>query len=142
MDIDSDNPWKRVAWPAVLRYAGQPALAVVSSQDEWDLDPDLHSWPYQEEDRLVDSNGAEFRIVFMDIAVPGGWVVEATGKTYGVAEFQDVVEQHLAAVGTPEEWLSEYLRDFQEGQRIRAALQYIARISKSDSLDAADEEEE
>jgi hypothetical protein len=138
----ADDAWGQVLWPAVLRYAGADELSIVSNRDEWDIDPELHAWPYRDEDRLVDANGVEYRLgVTAGANAMGQATVEATGTKYSPAEFQQLVERHLKASGAPEGWLATYLADFQDGQRIRATMQYLLRNRETTERDGAEEEE-
>lgn len=139
---DADDTWARVLWPAVLQYAGADEVAVVSSRDEWDVDPELHAWPYRDEDRLVDANGIEYRLgVAAGANAMGEVMVVPTGTQYSPADFQQVVERHLKVAGAPDGWLAAYLEEFQDGQRIPATMQYLLRIRKTAPPDSTDEEE-
>jgi hypothetical protein len=119
----------KVVWPAALRCAGQDKLVIVDTQSEWEIDPDLQARPYAAEDRLIDSVGAVYRPLSID---PKHARLEPAGTTCTAAEFQGIAERHLKVIGAPAEWLTAYLQDFSESQQVRAALQYVARVSAED----------
>jgi hypothetical protein len=125
-----------VAWPAVLKYASKDVLLVVDTLDEWMLDPELHAHVYKPEDRLIDSNGTEYRL---------GIGIEPTGVQVTAHEFEEMAAHHLVAVGAPPEWLTAHLHDMPESQHIRAGVLYIARLARRQASegggDGADEPE-
>ncbi len=49
-------------WPMILQVAGEAELRVIRSQDEWQIDPALYARRYKEADRLIDSEGVEYRL--------------------------------------------------------------------------------
>jgi hypothetical protein len=129
-----------VTWPAVIKYASADQLVVVDDADEWQIDPELHAWPYREEDRLIDAGGMEYR--FGMSGIPGLEVtIEPTGEQVSAGAFREVVERHLAAVGFPEEWLADQLQGIPESQHVRAAVLYVARLARRQESDTTDTEE-
>jgi protein structure with unknown function len=126
------SPKPRIAWPAVLAYAGADQLCVVDNQDEWDVDPELHAWPYRDEDRLIDSKGIEYALEPTGRLGADAVRFVPTGKVLSAGEMRERVAGHLRAIKTPEEWLDAYLQEFSEALRVSAALQYVARLEKAD----------
>src|SRR5262245_31351652 len=116
-----------VAWPAVLKYSRSDALVVVDNQDEWDIDPELNAWPYDEDDRLIDSDGIEYRPAFGGSAPAGKAGLEPTGTAWTSSLFAPLAEKHLTLAGVPTEWLTAHLAEIPEPQKVRAAIQYVVR---------------
>jgi hypothetical protein len=131
----------RVAWPAVLKCAGEDGLVVVDSLSEWNLDPDLHARTYHADDRLIDSGGAEYTFVYSEEPGGGHAAIESTEKTYTPAEFRVMAARHLTTMGAPEEWLTAHLQDIPEKHQVRVTVQYLARLGDAQSDDAAEDEE-
>jgi hypothetical protein len=130
-----------VTWPAVIKYASADQLVVVDDADEWQIDPELNAWPYQEGDRLIDASGTEYRFGFSGI--PGLEVsIEPTGQPVSPSAFREITEKHLAATGFPEEWLAEQLEGLPEAQHVRAAVLYVARLARRQERDSTEEPEE
>lgn len=61
MTTQAVNP-AAVLWPAFIKYQGDSGLLYISSQQEWDSDPELNSAAYETRDRLIDSTGAMFSL--------------------------------------------------------------------------------
>jgi hypothetical protein len=129
----------QVLWPAVLRCARKDVLVLVETEDEWHLDPALHSRAYAPEDRLIDSSGTQYRPY---TSVDERADLAATGEICTAAQFQEIAERHLASVGAPPEWLAPHLDGIPEAHRIRAAIRYLARFESDGGDEAAAEEEE
>jgi hypothetical protein len=129
-----------VQWPAVIKYASADQLVVVDDADEWQIDPELHAWPYQDDDRLIDASGAEYRF---GSGIPGMEAsIEPTGRHVDPREFREMAERHLAATGFPEEWLGEQLQGIPEAQLVRAAVLYVARLARRQESDGEEPDEE
>ncbi len=131
----------RLEWPMLLQYGGEEELEVVRSQDEWDLDPDLHAKPYQPEDRLIDSEGVEYRLVFAGSRGRGRNSLVPTGRRYSPGEVESVAARHIASVGGQPEWLTGHLRDIADGQRIRATILYLSKLAAADVSEASEDDE-
>jgi hypothetical protein len=131
----------RVAWPAVLKYAAEDGLVIVDSLSEWNLDPDLYARPFADADRLIDSAGVEYRLVFEGAPGVGHAQIEPTGKTYPAAEFREVATRHLKTIGAPGEWLAAHLQDIPDGHQVRVTVQYLARLGDAERDDETEEEE-
>src|SRR5262245_51709819 len=84
-----------VGWPAWVRFKGEAELLSVTNQTEWELDPDLHAWPYDADDRLVDSAGREFVIDFVGEPGKGIAVPVPTGAVLDATTIREAVRAHF-----------------------------------------------
>jgi protein structure with unknown function len=128
-------------WPTLVRYAGDAELRVVRDQDEWDLDPELHARPFRPEDRLIDSVGLEYRLVFTGPPRRGRNSIHATGHRHTPPDVQAIAARYLASFGAQPEWLVAHLREIPDGHRIHATILYLAKLAAADASAASDEEE-
>lgn len=85
-----------INWPAVIKFEGEDEMTYVSSQSEWDTDPDLHYFSYQPEDMLVDSSGklfglAERRVNFVH--------PKSLDKSLTLLELTKLVRKHASSKG-------------------------------------------
>lgn len=131
----------RLEWPMLLQYAGGGEFEVVRSQDEWELDPDLHARPYQPEDRLIDSEGVEYRLVFTGSPGRGRNSLVPTARRYSPGEVESIAERHIESAGARPEWLSGHLRGIAAGQRIRATILYLSKLAAADVSEASEDDE-
>jgi hypothetical protein len=131
----------RLEWPMLLRYAGEEELEVVRSQDEWEIDPDRHARPYQAEDRLIDSEGVEYRLAFTGSPGRGRNSLVPTGRRYRPPEVEAMAARHMVTVGAQPEWLAGHLRGIADGQRVRATILYLSKLSAADVSEASEDDE-
>jgi hypothetical protein len=131
----------KLEWPMLLQYAGEEELEVVRSQDEWEIDPELHARPYQPEDRLIDSEGVEYRLVFAGSPGRGRNSLVPTGRRYSPGEVESLAARHIASVGAQPEWLAGHLRDIANGQRVRATILYLSKLAAADVSEASEDDE-
>ncbi len=124
-------------WPMILQIADEAELRVIRSQDEWQIDPALHARRYKEADRLIDSEGVEYRLA---LAGPRNEIV-ATGRRYTSDEFVSVAADHVRAAGAQPEWLAGHLRGIAEGFKIRATILYLSKLAAADVSEGPDEDE-
>ena len=85
--------------PAFIEHGGEADLAYVSNGEEWELDPDLSAWPYSPKDRLIDSEGWEYRLLFLGVPKQGRVIPDATGVRLASAQMSALVERHLLSTG-------------------------------------------
>lgn len=137
----SDAAPPQPAWPTLLQYANEGGLRVVRDQDEWELDPELHAQPFRPEDRLIDSTGLEYRLVFTGSPRRGRNAIHPTGHGHGAAEVQAIAERHVVSLGAQPEWLTAHLKDIPNGHRIRAIILYLAKLAAAEASAASDEDE-
>ncbi len=131
----------RLEWPMLLQCAGEAELSVVRDQDEWDLDPAHHARAYSPEDRLIDSAGVEYRLLFSGSPDRGRNAVLPTGRRLSPSEVETIAVRHMVGVGAQAEWLAGHLRDIAESQKIRAIVLYLSKLAAADASDAAEDEE-
>lgn len=129
-----------VAWPVLLHFDGQAELGVVRDLDEWQLDPDLYAWPYGEGDRVIDSEGLEYRLTCDGSRGPGVSSLEPTGGRLLPKDVQILAQAHLEAVGAEVAWLEAYLADVPGKSRIRATILYVSKVESSRPESTEDEE--
>jgi hypothetical protein len=87
-------------WPAIIRYAAEAELGLVSDECEWSLDADLSSWPYSDDDELIDSDCRVFAFGYSGVAGRAGSVtLEPTGRTRAPEEVHQIIRKHLLAIG-------------------------------------------
>jgi hypothetical protein len=84
-----------VRWPAWIRFKNEAALVTVTDHAEWNADSDLHAWPYDSEDRLVDSTGQEFAFDFSGEPGKGKAVLVPTGTRLGADGIREVLRRHF-----------------------------------------------
>jgi hypothetical protein len=136
-----DGTQARLEWPILVQTAGEAELGVVRDQDMWEIDPALHAKQYQPEDRLIDSAGVEYRLVFKGTPGRGRNALLATGRRYSSGEVASIVERHIVSVGAKPEWLAGHLRGIADGQRIRAIILYLSKLAAADVEDGVEDEE-
>jgi protein structure with unknown function len=137
----SDASSTRPAWPALVRYAGRAELRVVRDQDEWELDPGLHARPFGAEDRLIDSAGLEYGLVFGGCSGSARNSIQPTGRRHSSSEVQSIAERHIESVGAQPEWLAGHLRDIADSHKIRATILYLAKLAAADAAASVGDEE-
>jgi hypothetical protein len=125
----------------LLQFAGEAELRVVRDQDEWELDPDLHARTYEAEDRLIDSAGVEYRLVFTGSPGRGRNSIVPTRRRYSHGEVESIAERHIKSVGAQPEWLAGHLRDIADSQRIRASILYLSKLAAADVSEATEDDE-
>ncbi len=136
-----DGTAPRLEWPMLLLYAGEAEVRVVRDQDEWELDPELHARTYQAEDRLIDSAGVEYRLVFTGSQGRGRNELVPTGRLYSHGEVESIAERHIAGAGAQPEWLGAHLRDIPDNQRIRGTIFYLSKLAAADVSEASEDDE-
>lgn len=87
---------KSPEWPAVIHHRDDPELTYVEDLEQWRNDPDLCEWRYDDDDRLIDSTGASFTLVF-DTSTRRT-TFEQTGTSVSLDEFAKLVQSHLFAM--------------------------------------------
>lgn len=84
-----------INWPAIIKYSGDDELAFVSSQKEWDEDPDLHFF-YEPDDCLIDSEGATYHLKNRE---NNHVTPETTGKTVSLDLLNTLIQKHASQLG-------------------------------------------
>jgi hypothetical protein len=124
-------------FPILLQLVGDSEIRVIRTEDEWQIDPELHGRRYAPEDRLIDSEGVEY-----SLALEGSRnAIKPTGRLYTPGGFVAMAANHISAAGAQPEWLAAHLKDIAEGHRIRATILYLSKLAAADiSEGGADEE--
>lgn len=84
-----------INWPAVIKYSGDNELAFVSSEKEWNEDPDLHFF-YEPDDYLIDSNGAIYHLKNRD---NNRVMPETNDKTVTLEQLNTLIQKHAFQLG-------------------------------------------
>jgi hypothetical protein len=92
--MSQQNP--SIAWPAIIKYAGQAELAYVKDQTEWDADEHLHGFGYEKTDVLIDSNG---EIYTLSHVMNGSVRPKPAGEVVLLEEVIEMVRAHAAQMG-------------------------------------------
>jgi hypothetical protein len=81
-------------WPAVLKYSGEDELLLIKDESTWLADDDLSAYVYDENDMLIDSNGALYALNYH---VKTRQIhVNPQKKTVSIDQFEGWVKNHLA----------------------------------------------
>ena len=120
-----NGPSVSVAWPAAIKFANEAELSIVRDQDEWQLDPDLSAWPYDERDRLVDSDGREHRIAWSGDRRRGTATPEATERVLSPEEVSTLFEGHLESIGVSLSAYRERVAKAPTNDRARESLAFF-----------------
>jgi hypothetical protein len=83
-----------LAWPVVIKHAGDDELSYVESRAHWQAEPCLCHYHYMHADRLIDTHGRLYQLQF-DNRI-GSNLVIATGEVISIAEFSALTQMHLA----------------------------------------------
>jgi hypothetical protein len=84
-------------WPAIIRYRGEGELAFVENFQQWQHDPDLSEFVYQDGDVLIDSQGYFYLPQYDENT--GSVELLASGERLPLQEFCGLVQMHLGALG-------------------------------------------
>lgn len=125
------------AWPSVVLFADGSELGIVHDQDEWNLDPALHARSYRSEDRMIDSSGAEYRLVLHG----SRHAIEPTGRHYSHDEMRIIAEGHIVSMGAKPEWLAAYLSDITDANKVRATILYVSKLERAEASEEPDDGE-
>lgn len=125
----------------LVQIAGESELRVVRDRDEWELDPGLHARSFQPDDRLIDSAGIQYHLVFTGSPPKGRNTIQATGQRHTPGDVQALAERHMKSVGAEPEWLAGHLRGIADSHKIRATILYLAKLAAADLASSAGDEE-
>jgi hypothetical protein len=85
-----------IAWPAIIKYAGQAELAYVKDQAAWDADALLYGFRNEKADVLIDSNG---EIYTLSNVMNGSVRPEPACEVVLLEEVIEMVRAHAAQMG-------------------------------------------
>lgn len=119
MSIMHNDSLTLVSWPAVIQHREDAELVYIDSLERWSSDTDLCDWRYDEEDRLIDSNGECFSLTFD--SEQNRTRVERSEETVTLEEFTRMIQEHLFA--NAQTCISKVeLRNYEDGFRTLAML--------------------
>jgi hypothetical protein len=124
-------------FPILLQLVRDSELRVIRTEDEWQIDPELHGRRYAPEDRLIDSEGVEYRL-----ALEGSRnQILPTGRNYTPEAFVAMAANHIRAAGAQPEWLEGHLRGIADANKIRATILYLSKLANAEVPESSEEEE-
>ena len=85
-----------ILWPAIIKYEGESELTFISSESEWECDPDLHFFSYEDGDVLIDSAGA---IYTLDQRIDNCIQPKSTGRYFDKDDVLEIVKEHFSFIG-------------------------------------------
>lgn len=111
---------------------------MIRTQDEWLIDPEFHARRYDPEDRLIDSEGVEYRLELQGSRNQ----ILPTGRRYTPEGFVAMAANHIRAAGAQPEWLEGHLRGIADANKIRATILYLSKLAAADIPEGGSDEEE
>jgi len=85
-----------VAWPAIIKYLGEDELTFIENEHEWNVDPDLHYYPYTKGDQIIDSNGYLYDLPYNDKEKMVKII--NTNKEKSMSEFEIIIKNHVVSL--------------------------------------------
>ena len=85
-----------ISWPAILKYHGEDELVFIASQAQWNKDPDLFYYAYQDNDLLFDAKGVVYKL---DQIEDQYVTPTSTKRTASLSEIEDMLKAHMSALG-------------------------------------------
>ena len=82
-----------IIWPVIIKYKGEDELTFISSEEEWNADPDLHFYPYSEGDELIDTDGAIYQLPYEEENKVV--VLKKSDRKKTIEEFESLIKNHL-----------------------------------------------
>lgn len=80
-------------WPALIKHEGDDELSYVASLSQWQADPALSAYPYQDNDILLDSLGQVFELHY---SKPLKDVILTPAQiAISLRRFSELVQMHL-----------------------------------------------
>jgi hypothetical protein len=125
-------------FPILLQLVRDSELRVVRTEDEWQIDPELHGRRYASEDRLIDSDGVEYGLTLEGSRN----AIKPTGRLYTPEGFIAMAGNHIRAAGAEPEWLAAHLKGIAENHKIRATILYLSKLAAADIPEGGSDEEE
>lgn len=81
-------------WPAIIKHEGEDELTYIASLANWQADPALSAYPYQDEDFLIDSDGQVFELDFDRLKDQVS--LNHSKMVISLSRFSELVQMHLA----------------------------------------------
>ena len=87
------HPAKPV-WPVIIKHDGDDELTYVASLSDWQADPALSAYLYQDTDFMIDANGQVFELQYDKIR--NSVNLNYTQMAISLNRFSELVQMHLA----------------------------------------------
>jgi hypothetical protein len=84
-------------WPAIIKHDGDDELSYVASLSDWQADPALSAYPYQNTDILIDADGQVFELYYDNLQKSVN--LNYTQMAISLSRFSELVQMHLARLG-------------------------------------------
>ena len=84
-------------WPCFIKFADDNELIYVNDQHEWESEPDLHNYDYDEADYLIDSSGDIYQMITQHNTI---MTPQPTGKTMSLDAILGLIKAHAAQKGS------------------------------------------
>ena len=84
----------RPVWPVIIKHDGDDELTYVASLSDWQADPALSAYLYQDTDILIDANGQVFELQFDKFS--NSVNLNYTQMAISLNRFSELVQMHLA----------------------------------------------
>jgi hypothetical protein len=81
-------------WPALIKHDGDDELSYVASLENWESEPTLSAYPYQDTDILIDSCGQVFELYYDSMHKNVN--LKPVHIAISLLRFSELVQLHLA----------------------------------------------
>lgn len=82
-----------INWPAIINYHGDDELVYVASDSEWNNEPDLSAYHYDDKDILIDSTGSVYQLSI----IKDGYVEpKSSNDSVSLEHLVTLVKRHAA----------------------------------------------
>jgi len=81
-------------WPVIIKHDGDDELTYVASLSDWQADPALSAYPYQDTDILIDADGQVFELHYDNIN--SSVRLNYTQMAISLSRFSELVQMHMA----------------------------------------------
>ena len=83
-------------WPVIIKHDGNDELTYVASLSDWQGDPALSAYPYQDTDILIDADGQVYELHYDNIS--SSVRMNYTRMAISLGRFSELVQMHLACL--------------------------------------------
>lgn len=84
-------------WPAIIKHDGDDELTYVATLSDWQADPALSAYPYQDTDILIDAGGQVYELHYDNINCRVH--LNYAEMAISLSRFSELVQMHLARLG-------------------------------------------
>lgn len=85
-----------LTWPVLIKHEGNDELSYVASLQQWQDDPELHAYAYQDADCLIDVQGNIFELSYNRDT--NTVTINHAHKQVSLTRFSELVQMHLAVL--------------------------------------------